>query len=298
MASTSDCNGTVIFYVTEQCNMNCYYCGVSEYRDTESPKAPSFPLREMIDFVRDCNRVFHITLTGGEPLLIQDFGNVISALTQLGHVSIMTNLSGRKLERVLVDSLNIDKNSFHFNVTCHLQQLRERKLLSLFMQNIEFLCGEGFSFSIEITLDPLLRLSEIRKVAEKIESDFGHKVNYRSLSWKQYPERYSKEMRGLFSPSSNEVQMFIRGVSKGALCIAGYSSFAIDVYGNIFRCFDEMLLRKPPIGKLGTKFVPETRLGRCSLEKCGCPVSIYHRDIFELAIKEVGWCVNNLSQAS
>ncbi|MCR4861479.1 MAG: putative 7-carboxy-7-deazaguanine synthase QueE [Ruminococcus sp.] len=86
-----------------RCNLNCSYCD-TRWANTGSAPAEMLTAAELTDWVNSTG-VTDVTLTGGEPLLQQDIGELTDMLISSGHfVEIETNgsvsvaeLSARKL---------------------------------------------------------------------------------------------------------------------------------------------------------------------------------------------------------
>lgn len=142
--------------LTEKCNLRCTYC-MPESGVVLSPRSQLMTTEEVIHFATlfVTNGVDKIRLTGGEPLLRKDFGEILSAISKLPvKLSITTNaiLVDRHLDtfkrcglrdiNVSLDTLNADK----------FDAITKRDHFDKAMSNIELLLHEDFNVKLNVVL--------------------------------------------------------------------------------------------------------------------------------------------------
>lgn len=89
----------IYFYVTRECNARCFHCYQPTRHTTErtvsgSPQAPTLSVDDFVSFLEDALPLGaqSVKITGGEPLLRPDLGELISGIYGLGlSISIETN---------------------------------------------------------------------------------------------------------------------------------------------------------------------------------------------------------------
>ena len=85
----------LILYVTNRCNFRCNFCFYGEEIE-KGMKSDELTLDEIVIFSKKIGPLIQLSLTGGEPFLRQDFGEITSALIQNTHaryITIPTNAS-------------------------------------------------------------------------------------------------------------------------------------------------------------------------------------------------------------
>lgn len=76
--------------VTNRCNLNCVYC-FSNANKTEDLDIPLEKTYSIIDQLKECGTIL-ITITGGEPCLRKDIGDIVNYVSQRGMmVELVTN---------------------------------------------------------------------------------------------------------------------------------------------------------------------------------------------------------------
>lgn len=116
--------GQIYFYATKECNARCYHCYQptirvnSELRQRQPDQISSEAFLELVENALPLG-VKGVKITGGEPLLRADLGDIIRGVRRLGvHVSIETNgfLIDEMLANMLVEqevdvSISLDGGS-------------------------------------------------------------------------------------------------------------------------------------------------------------------------------------------
>ncbi|HHL39853.1 MAG TPA: radical SAM protein [Deltaproteobacteria bacterium] len=96
---------TVIFNVTDRCNLKCAYC-YAGYHRRRKPELTTGQIRRAIDELAEmgCRRV---SISGGEPLLRKDIGEIIGHVRSLG-LMCTVNSNGALVPRRIDDLRGID----------------------------------------------------------------------------------------------------------------------------------------------------------------------------------------------
>ncbi len=142
--------------LTEKCNLRCTYC-MPESGVILSPKTQLMSSAELIDiaslFVK--NGVNKIRLTGGEPLLRKDFGEILSALSAMPvELSVTTNaiLIDRHIETFKncgLTSINVSLDTLD---AAKFDAITKRNQFEKAFENIELLLQEGFKVKLNVVL--------------------------------------------------------------------------------------------------------------------------------------------------
>ncbi|MDB4107720.1 GTP 3',8-cyclase MoaA [Bacteroidia bacterium] len=142
--------------LTEKCNLRCTYC-MPESGVVLSPRSMLMTTEEVIYFATLFvkNGVDKIRLTGGEPLLRKDFGEILTVISKLPvELSLTTNAilvdryiatfrsCGLKNINVSLDTLNAEK----------FDAITKRDHFSKAIQNIELLLQEDFNVKLNVVL--------------------------------------------------------------------------------------------------------------------------------------------------
>lgn len=138
------------------CNLQCHYCYVPQNNLRNTPETPFNYDISTIKKALTVNRlggVCHFNLCGlGETLIPHETFEVTKALLENGHyVMIVTNglLTNRIKE---FDTLPEElKKRVGFKCSFHYLELKKKKLLNHFFDNIDYIRKSGMSFSLELT---------------------------------------------------------------------------------------------------------------------------------------------------
>ena len=140
------------FVRTSGCNMECDWCDTAYARDEESGKEMSIA---MIMAKIKANGVYHVCLTGGEPLLQKDAVALVTRLAKEGYfVSIETNGSLPIDELLLLDASRVtvsmdvkcpSSGMTEYNMIENLDKLRPTDQLKFVIKD-----DKDFKFSIKL----------------------------------------------------------------------------------------------------------------------------------------------------
>ena len=151
--------------LTDNCNLRCFYCMPEE----EYAFAPASRLMQAHEvetlakiFVE--NGVDKIRLTGGEPLVRKDAGQIIQSLSKLP-VKLTITTNGTRiheftdlLQEAGIRSLNVSLDTLHRD---KFQFMTRRDQFDRVMQNIRLLMDRGFQVKVNVVVTKGLNDNEI-----------------------------------------------------------------------------------------------------------------------------------------
>lgn len=160
-----------VYIPTETCNLRCHYCyialqGKFNNKILECKHKPEV-IKEALSIRRLGGKCLINLCAGGETLLSYSVIEVIKVLLEEGHyVMVVTNgtLSKRFDEIIELDSKLLNRLFFKFSF--HYLELKNKKLLYKYFENIKKVKLHGCSFTVEITpSDELIPyIEEVKKV--------------------------------------------------------------------------------------------------------------------------------------
>lgn len=97
---------TVIFNVTNRCNLRCQHCYASYFKRNSKNEMTTKQIKKLIKDLKD-NGCLRISISGGEPLLRKDIGQIIDFTKSLG-ISVTLDTNGILIPQHLADLNNLD----------------------------------------------------------------------------------------------------------------------------------------------------------------------------------------------
>lgn len=260
---------------TKRCNLDCEYC-FGKITDA-SIKVHSIKIEKLISTLNITDKTFRISFTGGEPTLIPNFVEACQAITKKHYISFNSNLISKNIKR-FVEKINPDR-VLHIHASFHYDELLEKNLLKLFLENYNFLKGNGFNIYSEAVAYPKIvkKLASIKKFASGNLDNLTFAPFYGDYDGSNYPENYSNEELELFGISKNVLSNFTQ---KGELCNAGYNVAVVFSNGNVYPCHQI----KTKIGNIYERIEFRNELVKCPSKRCGCPLNKYDKYLFEKTI--------------
>ena len=288
--------------LTERCNNNCVHCYISLPVDDEEAKKKEITFAEIKAIADEAAKMGCLSchLTGGEPLLREDFSDVYLYLKRKGiRVSLFTNatLINSKIANLFkkYPPQNVGVSIYGLSQKTYEAVARNSGSFDAFKQGINFLKENRIPFTLKAAALPqnFHEIKEMRDFAQSFTSQplgLVLKLNLRSrfnggskrdrikrlrLSpdkvmqvLKQDEKRYRKDIERF-------CQKFLRFPKNNHLfsCGAGVDGCHIDAYNNFQLC---MLLRHPgcvyslrqgSFKEAWEKFVPRVRKIRANNEK-------------------------------
>jgi len=265
------CLSHVSMELTERCNNNCLHCYINLPTNDEEAKKKEITCAEIEEIVDEAATMGCLSwyLTGGEPLLREDFSDIYLNLKRKGmRVALFTNatLINTKIANLFkkYPPQNIEVTIYGLSKKTYEAVTRCPGSFDAFRQGINLLKENGIPFTLKAAVLPqnFHEINEMRGFAKSftgehlglvLKLNVGSRFNGRSKRnlikrlrlppdkvievLKQDEERYRKDMerfcqKFLGTPGDN--RLFI--------CGAGVGSCHIDAYNNFQLC---MLLRHP-----------------------------------------------------
>jgi len=261
--------------VTKRCNFDCEYC-FGKITDA-SIKIHSIKTEKLISTLDKTDKTFRVSFTGGEPTLIPNFVEACQAITKKHYISFNSNLISKNIKQ-FVKEISPDR-VLHIHASFHFDELLEKNLLKLFLDNYIFLKGNGFNIYSEAVAYPNYKnqLEVVTKFAEENLINLTFAPFYGDYKGLTYPESYSPEELELFGIGQNEISCFTQ---KGELCNAGNNVAVVFSNGNVYPCHQI----KTKIGNIYEGIEFRDKLVKCPSRKCGCPLNKYDEYLFEKGI--------------
>jgi GTP 3',8-cyclase len=151
--------------LTDNCNLRCFYCMPEEdYDFTPASRLMQVHEVETLAKIFVENGVNKIRLTGGEPLVRKDAGDIIRSLSKLPVKLTMTTNGTRiheftgLLQEAGIRSLNVSLDTLHRDMY---QRMTRRDLFDRVMKNIRLLLDAGFQVKLNMVVTKGLNDHEI-----------------------------------------------------------------------------------------------------------------------------------------
>lgn len=263
------------------CNLRCHYCYLAQRKECYQGVQPVMKyspqeVAKALSFDRVGGAAFMNFCADGETLLIKDLDLYVKELIKEGHYAeIVTNLTiTSALEKFLEWDKELLKH-LEFKCSFHYLELKEKKLLNTFAENVKKIWKAGASASIEITpSDELMPYIEELKEFSIIEfgalphvtiarDDSTKNIDYlTNLSIEEYDRIWSQ-----FNSEFWQYKKSIFGIRQTKFCYAGKWSLYIDLSTGVARqcyCGKYMgdIFRNP------NEPLPEEPIGICQLPHC------------------------------
>jgi cyclic pyranopterin phosphate synthase len=153
--------------LTDNCNLRCFYCmPEEEYEFTPSSKLMQADEIEAIAKIFVDQGVHKIRLTGGEPLVRKDAGEIILRLSKLPvNLTLTTNATRlhdfvEVLEQANVHSLNISLDTLQAE---KFQMITRRNLFNRIVETINLLINKNFHVKVNVVVMKGLNDNEINE---------------------------------------------------------------------------------------------------------------------------------------
>jgi GTP 3',8-cyclase len=164
--------------LTERCNLRCFYCMPEEGIQLRD-KAEFMSSEELIEIAKTfvSMGIKKIRLTGGEPLIKKDIGNILEELGKLPvELSITTNavLVDRYIEdfkKAGIKSVNVSLDSLQED---RFNSISKRNYFNRIRSNIDLLLSNGFKVKVNVVVIRDLNEQEIPDFIRWTKSDNIH----------------------------------------------------------------------------------------------------------------------------
>lgn len=232
-------------------------------------------------FLEKADKVFNIGLSGGEPFLAPNVLEICEVITRRHYLSLASNFTSGRIGE-FVQRMDPRKVAW-MCASCHIKELERTGLVETYIENYLLCKSHGFNVIATVVSHPSLS-GAVKKYRDFFMSR-GVKLNFSKFSGlyqgRHYPESYTEEELEAFGIKYSEDMLRYR--SLGRLCNAGYNTGVVWSSGEVLPCHGI----REVIGNIYGEIGFSDRLMRCPVEDCSCPMSIYHRSLFQRALKEI-----------
>jgi MoaA/NifB/PqqE/SkfB family radical SAM enzyme len=270
IATQQECH--MYWHMLTECNFRCEYC----FRQAGAPHPAGHTVvtaEQIAGRFDETGKLWHIYMTGGEPLLYPDFVGIVRALTQRHHLFLSTNLSTSNAW-ALADSVDPGR-VLSVEVSLHIQERDRRgEDLDELLRKVRHFQLRGFNVRLSYVAWPPLMgrmaddVARLRDGGVKLVVVKPFQGKYDS---RRYPRDYTTAERDMIERlgmSDSSRRILEQKVSfLGRKCVAGYRAFVMDTAGEVRRCSS----LGDRYGNLfdGT-FAPGECPRRCTARRCGC----------------------------
>lgn len=237
------------------CNLNCHYCYVGQRQDKGGRGSTSetelrYPISHMVkalSVARLGGRSIINLCAAGETLLPPYILELIQGLLQEGHyITVVTNttLTHRFKEISLMDKELLER--LFFKCSFHFLELKRKKLLETYFQNINAIREMGASFSVELCASDELEpyIDEIKEICMREVGAYPHVVIPRTDDKKELMSKHSlaqfKDIWKVFDSALFDFKAKYWGEKRTEFCRAGEYEFLINGgNGNYSKCYKQ-----------------------------------------------------------
>jgi radical SAM protein with 4Fe4S-binding SPASM domain len=195
----------VMLEITRKCNVQCKHC----YIKGGPPRENELTTDELFKLLKKLSemKVFHLIITGGEPMMRDDFIEIVNYATDLGFwVSVYTNAT--KFEEPLLKKIN-NKRNLEFVIG--IDGFKNLKTRDVSPEDIKNNINLVRNLGLKISLDYTFTKHNINDVFEVI--DWANTNNYNILFTDLVPlgnARYNQELL----PKKNDVKKVLEAHKK------------------------------------------------------------------------------------
>lgn len=261
------------------CNFRCRYCYLGHHE--HAYEGGIKPFAQSPDYIADYFSVERMQglcyfnfCAFGETFLHPELIELVSKLTEQGHfVDIITNGTISKNIDKLIETLNgFQRKRLLIKFSFHYLELKERDVMSIFVENVNKVKEAGISYSIEITPhDELIPyIDEIKEFSLKNFGAWPHITVARNeatdeielltkLSREEYIKTWSVFDSGMF-----DFKIDIFNKKRCEFCYAGLWSLQLNLAtGNYTQCYAGDVL-----GNIQDKKLHLRAIGKCRQPHC------------------------------
>ncbi|VVB82687.1 7-carboxy-7-deazaguanine synthase [uncultured archaeon] len=258
-------DATLMWSLSEKCNLNCDYCFNQERAHGEIKEI--FIEKLLKTLKRSKKRYLIILSGGGEPFLVKNFIELCEKLTKYYYVSVITNLTSNNIEEFAkkISPSRID----NFVVSMHLKELSHKGLMGKFISNLNVLQKRGYNLMVtEVAYPGLINgFKKYDKFIKQINCKLEFLPFFGDYKQKHYPESYTDKELNFFGLKNNPKYSRIFQYNK--LCNAGYNLAYVKPNGDIDIC--PWIPIK--LGNIYEKINFRKSMVNCPVKFCSCPLN-------------------------
>lgn len=236
------------------CNLRCEYCYLT-HKGNDAYKGGIKPflltpteISDILSVKKLGGPCYFNFCADGETLMHPQIINLVGLLLSQGHYAdIITNgLLSKKFDEIISKFSNEQKSHLMIKFSFHYLQLKERNLLTRFVENVNKIKKSGISYSVEITPhdDLIPYIDEIKTFSIDNFDALPHITVARnegtkgielltSLSREEY-----KKVWSVFDSKMFDFKFSIFGVKRNEVCHAGLWSFQVNLEkGDVLQCY-------------------------------------------------------------
>lgn len=242
------------FIPTNQCNLKCEYCVVSQTREWERGDIRfRYPVERMVKGLRRerLGGTCYVNLTAqGETLLYRDIVPLTRGLLEEGHfVEIVTNGTvTKRIDEILAFPPALLGRLF-FKISYHYEQLKRLHIEKRYWENVKKIKASPCSFTVELMPHDQIA-GEVDALCARCREGAGavchatvgrdDRHSGKDLLTAMPPEEYAKTWSRLDSPMF-AFKMALYGKKRREFCYAGAWSLLVDLSsGEAAQCYGRM----------------------------------------------------------
>ena len=254
------------FIITQKCTYSCKYCSQSKSETKNKRSANKKTINSFLKLIKNLEKDWEITITGGEAILHPSFYEIISEIKKLNFkINLITNFSFsvetyKKIFDLLNDSLNRYDISFHLDEIINFKETIDKleKFINLKPQNTKI------TFLI-----PIYNIND--KKEEEIENIIKIAKKH-DIKWDFQRIRFLNEYTKIKSKEEKYLNIEKLDKTYSHLCLAGKYSFIIYEDGEAYRCYSSRFLKSNSLGNINSKdFKLLDKPMPCLFNHCTCP---------------------------
>jgi len=271
----------LLWVICAECQYACSYCVGGKWRkhaynNTSGKNIDCQPLLASLD---RAGGVFRIGISGGEPLVVPHFLDIVKALTLKHYVDVNTNLAAPSA-RHFVEEIDPSRIT---SLLCslHIDEAERNDTLDFFIENCRIAARRGFPMAIrQVAYLPLLsRREELQKIFSERGLSLLFVPFYGEYKGKMYPYAYTSEELAGFG-----IAPYFTIHEPKNPCNAGFNMAVILTEGQVIPCHN---IATP----MGNAFAPggftfNKELMKCESKTCTCASYIIDPGLYTKALGE------------
>lgn len=237
---------TVIFNVTNRCNSRCKHCYASYFNRSTKNQMTTKEVKRVIKDLKD-NGCLRISLSGGEPLLREDIGQLIDYAKSLG-MNVALDSNGFLVPERLNDLKNLDSLAVSLDGKPeHHDLLRGKGSALKALEGIKRALEAGMKVNVNMVINRY-NLNDIDYLIG-LARKFGFKMEFNLMITNIFGEGISgEEIKPTNEQFKKSIKKIIKLKKEGAPIL-----FSADAYESVLNCWQDFSIEgiingEPPKG--------------------------------------------------